>query len=153
MTPSATPSQQSSETQAREFYNGLQRRVARLCVVLGCLGTAVTFAVHGVNVGVPFAAGCFLGWLNFAWMVRSTESLLTRVVSLSTAGLGSQAPRGGSAVFKFVLRYVLIGIVAYAILTSSVFSILGLFAGLFLPIGALMLEAFYEVWVSYRRGL
>jgi hypothetical protein len=51
------------------------------------------------------------------------------------------------------LRYVLMGLAAYAILSVSPASLYGLLAGLFLPVGAIACEAGYEVYVAVARGL
>lgn len=143
----------SHDAEARIFYNAALSRIQRTIAVLAGVGTVLT-AFMGFRVAVPFAAGALLAYLNFQWLARSTQDLLARVVALSQAeGSSQNLPRGGSAVAKFALRYALIGLAAYVIFKSSLFSLLGLFAGLSLPIAALMVEAAYEVWVSYRRGL
>jgi len=48
---------------------------------------------------------------------------------------------------------LLLGAAAYAILTSFPASLRGLFAGLFLPVGAIACEAVYEVYVGLTRGV
>jgi hypothetical protein len=42
---------------------------------------------------------------------------------------------------------------AYAIFKFSPASLYGLFAGLFLPVGAIMCEAAYELYAALRHGL
>jgi hypothetical protein len=42
---------------------------------------------------------------------------------------------------------------AYAILTVSPASLNGLLAGLFLPVGAILCEAGYEVYAALARGI
>lgn len=144
----------SREVEAREFYNGALHRVQRSVAVLAVPLALGAFLRYGASMGVPFCAGALLGWLNLVWMARGSTDLLTRIAALSSSGAPPAKPPGtGGAVFRFVLRYLLVGAAGYAIFNSSVFSILGLFTGLFLPVAALMLEAFYELWVSYRRGL
>ena len=59
--------------------------------------------------------------------------------------------RNAGIVARFLLRYVLLGLAAYAILTSFPASLRGLFAGLFLPVGAIVCEAFYELYAALRR--
>jgi hypothetical protein len=54
---------------------------------------------------------------------------------------------------RFLLRYVLLGVAAYAILTSFPASLRGLFAGLFLPVGAIACEAVYEVYAGLRHEI
>ena len=69
-----------------------------------------------------------------------------------TAGASrSDLPEG--VVLRFLLRYVLMGLAAYAILSVSPASLYGLFAGLFLPVAAIACEAAYEAYVAVARGL
>jgi hypothetical protein len=58
-----------------------------------------------------------------------------------------------AAFVGFLLRYILIGAVAYAILKVSKDSIYAMLAGLFLPIAAIACETVYELYVAIRRGL
>jgi hypothetical protein len=44
-----------------------------------------------------------------------------------------------------------LGVAAYAILTSFPASLTGLFAGLFLPVGAIACEAAYEIYTGITR--
>jgi hypothetical protein len=60
---------------------------------------------------------------------------------------------GKGIVARFLLRYVLMGLAAYAILSVSPASLYGLLAGLFLPVAAIACEAGYEVYVAVARGL
>jgi hypothetical protein len=55
-------------------------------------------------------------------------------------------------VFTFVLRYVLIAVAAYAIFKGSETSVYGLFVGLSLPVGAILIEAVYVTCGAVRRG-
>jgi hypothetical protein len=62
-----------------------------------------------------------------------------------------KAQSGKGIVFRFLLRYVLMGTAAYVILTSFPASLRGLFAGLFLPVGAIACEAVYEAYAALVR--
>jgi hypothetical protein len=55
-------------------------------------------------------------------------------------------------VHRFLLRYFLMALVAFAILTVSRESLYGLFAGLFLPVAAILCEAAYEAYKIVVRG-
>ena len=54
-------------------------------------------------------------------------------------------------VARFLLRYALLGVASYAILTSFPASLGGLFAGLFLPVAGIVCEAVYELYVGIAR--
>jgi hypothetical protein len=56
-------------------------------------------------------------------------------------------------VHRFILRYFLMAFIAFAILTVSRESLYGLFAGLFLPVGAILCEAGYETYKALTRGI
>jgi hypothetical protein len=71
------------------------------------------------------------------------------------ADLAQQDRRGvgRAALLRFLLRYGVIIIAAYAILNVSERALYGMFVGLFLPVAAILCEATYEVYVALRRGL
>ncbi len=54
---------------------------------------------------------------------------------------------------RFLLRYVLMGVGAYVILSVSPASLYGFLAGLFLPVAAIACEAAYELYVALARGV
>jgi hypothetical protein len=56
-------------------------------------------------------------------------------------------------VHRFLLRYFLMAIIAFVILTVSRKSLYGLFAGLFLPVAAILCEAVYEGYVILIRRI
>ncbi len=155
MTDAPAQSRETSrDAEARAFYNAAPQRILRTTIILGVVVAALALIRYSLAVAIPVGLGALLGALNFAWLARSTGALLGRVAALSRSGEpGVRIPRGGGAVARFVLRYVLIGVAAYGIFKSSVFSILGFFVGLSLPVAALMLEAVYELGTAYRRGL
>jgi hypothetical protein len=55
-------------------------------------------------------------------------------------------------IIRFLLRYVLMAIAAYVILSVSPQSLNGLFAGLFVPVAAIICEALYETYAVLARG-
>lgn len=144
---------QTRESEARQFYSGAQARAWRIGLVLAVLGTIATFARWDRAVGLAFIVGAAVGALNTYWLARSTAAFARKAVQSADPGREIHRPGWGGVLFQYVLRYALIALAAYGIFKSSVFSILGFFAGLFLPVVSLMIEAFYEAWVSYRRGL
>lgn len=116
-------------------------------LVLGLAALITAFAFFGWRVGLGFALGGGISYANFRW--------LEKIV----AGLGDLAAReGGSAtsrrvVRRFVLRYVLMAAIAFVILVVSRESLYGLFAGLFLPVAAMLCEAGYEAFAALVRGV
>jgi hypothetical protein len=85
--------------------------------------------------------------LNFHWLKRVVTALADRI----TAAGHPQSSKG--IVLRFLLRYFLMALAAYAIFTVSRASLYGLFAGLFLPVAGIACEAAYELYVALARGL
>ena len=116
-------------------------------LVLGPAFCAMAWAIFGWRAALGFFLGCVVAYLNFQWLKSGVSGLADRVTN------AGKALSGKGIVARFLLRYVLLGLAAYAILTSFPASLRGLFAGLFLPVGAIVCEAAYEVYSALRRGL
>jgi len=132
---------------AEAFYSGAIVRITRYMLPLGLLGFAVAWWRGGAAFALGFVAGCCIAFVNFYWLKRVVNALAERV---SRSG---QSESGRAAFTRFLLRYALIALAAYAILRYSTSGLYGLLAGLFLPVGAIACEAAYEVYVALRRGL
>ena len=121
----------------------------RLFVVMVGLLIALTPLVwlrYGRGMALSFVIGGAISLINFYWLKR----ILTRMVN-AVAVEGKRRSAGG-IVLRFLLRYVLIGVAAYAIFKSSAMSLYGLCAGLSLPVGAVLIEAAYATYGALRRG-
>lgn len=114
-------------------------------LVLGVAALITATTMLGWRVGVGFAVGAAVSFLNFYW--------LKKVV----AGVAAAAAHTGTAVSsrrvvqRFLLRYFLMAVAAFVILTVSRDSLYGFFAGLFLPVGAMLCEAGYEIYFVLMR--
>jgi len=133
--------------QAENFYSAAYERIIRFMLALGIGAAIAVLARFGVAVAAGFLAGCAIAFLNFHWLKRVVSALAER----ATASGERQSSQG--VVLRFLLRYFLIGVVAYAIFTISRNSLYGLLAGLFLPVGAILMEAVYELYAALRRGV
>lgn len=114
---------------------------------IGLVATIVAWTALGWKVAVGLALGCAIAWMNFYWLKQAVSALADRVTSTGQP----QSSRG--IVTRFLLRYALIALGAYAIFLVSRDSLYGLLGGLFLTVAAILCEAVYEVIVSLRRGL
>ena len=109
-------------------------------LVLGAAALITAFTMFGWRTAVGFALGAAVAFLNFYW--------LKKVV----AGVAAAAERTGPTVSsrrvvqRFLLRYFLMAVAAFVILTVSRDSLYGFFAGLFLPVAAMLCEAGYETY-------
>ena len=132
---------------AEAVYNGALLRIQRSMVVLAILLPPTAWPTLGWRTALGLALGCAVAYLNFFWLKRGVEALADRIVSAGE-------PRSGKGIVaRFLLRYVLMGLAAYGILSVSPASLYGLLAGLFLPVAAIACEAAYEAYVALARGL
>ena len=127
------------------FYAAALPRFRNFMLILGPVLSAMAWVTFGLRAAVGFLLGCTIAYLNFQWLKSGVSGLADRVTNTG------KAQSGAGIVARFLLRYVLLGLAAYAILTSFPASLRGLFAGLFLPVGAIVCEAFYELYAALRR--
>lgn len=128
------------------FYGEALDRIRRFMVAIAVVATVLTFAVWNWQIAAGVLLGCAVAWVNFVWLKQAVNALADRVTQSGRPG-GS-----ASTVAKFLLRYALVGIGAYAIFLSSRQSLYGFLGGLFLAVAAILCEAVYEVVVGLRRG-
>jgi len=133
--------------QAESLYSGAYNRIVRFMVGLGVVAEIGVLLRFGLAVGAGFLLGCAIAFLNFHWLKRVVSALADR----ATATGERQSSKG--VVLRFLLRYFLIALGAYAIFWISRNGLYGLLAGLFLPVGAILMEAVYELCAALRRGV
>jgi hypothetical protein len=132
---------------SQEFFSGAYERIVRGMLVLAAIATLALFVRFGSAIAVGFLLGSAIAILNFQWLKRVVSALADRA---TTTG---RQPSGKGVVARFLLRYFLIALGAYAIFKISPYSLYGLFAGLFLPVGGILIEAGYELYAALRRGV
>ena len=132
---------------AERFYSGALDRIRHFMAILAPPLIAVGWWRFGARPAAGFASGCAIAYVNFYWLKRVISGFVDRAVGAST----SQSGQG--IVSRFLLRYVLMAVGAYVILTVSPASLNGLLAGLFLPVAAIACEAAYEVYAALVRGV
>ena len=136
------------------FLAGSGRRLYRDMWVLGAVGVVACWLWHGWKWAGGFAAGAALSALNFHWMHSAVASLSDL---FSTPGGKTPADRRpgpgptGSAI-RIMLRYALIAGAGYAIFVSSFVSLDAFLIGLFLFLGAVLVEAAYELYCGSRSA-
>ena len=115
-------------------------------LILGPVLCVAAWMKFGVRAAIGFLLGCVIAYLNFQWLKSGVSGLADRVTNTGK-------PQSGKGIIgRFLLRYILLGLAAYAILTSFPASLAGLFAGLCLPVGAIACEAVYELYAALARG-
>jgi len=142
MVTSTTPPPDPSEV----YYASALTRIRNFMLALGPTLAAAAWWKFGQWAAVGFLLGCVISYLNFQWLKSGVSGLADRVTN------SGKAQSGKGIVARFLLRYVLLGVAAYGILTSFPASLRGLFAGLVLPVGAIACEAAYELFMALARG-
>jgi hypothetical protein len=127
---------------------GVEPRIQRATLALGAIGAAAFWLWQGAGWAAGFAVGAALSALSFHWMKGAVNKLAETALA---ADAGSRPRGSGGAVFRFILRYGLIGLAGYVIFRSSVISLVAFFAGLFVSIVAVLVEIGYQLYTGFRR--
>lgn len=132
---------------ADAFYSRIYRRLMLIMTALGLAGTTAAWIRFRPPIALGFLAGSIIAMLNFHWLA----------LTIQAAGAKAEASAGQSGragvVLRFILRYLLIALAAYAIFRGSADGLYGLFAGLSLPVGAILIEAGHEIYRALRAGI
>lgn len=118
------------------FYGRALARIQYLMMILGGAGLVAATIYGGWRSSGGYLLGAIASYVNFRW--------LKQIVSALSDAATSKPPSTRVAVI-FGLRYLLLGIGAYAILNFSTLSLAAAFAGLFVSVAAVILEILYEL--------
>jgi ATP synthase I chain len=129
------------------FYAGAVHRIRNSMIALALVFSVASWWKFGRGAALGFLVGCVIAFLNFHWLKSGVSGLADRVTNTG------KAQSGAGIIARFLFRYVLLGAAAYAILTSFPASLRGLFAGLFLPVAAIICEAVYELYAAVTHEL
>jgi hypothetical protein len=130
-----------------DFYSRALERIQKIMLVLGTAALITAYIFFGWRIGMGFALGATIAYQNFHWLKKVVAGLADL-----TIGSGTPASSRG-LVHRFILRYFLMAIVAFVILAVSRESLFGLFAGLFLPVAAILCETAYEAYAALVRRI
>jgi hypothetical protein len=147
--PDSTESESAlnpARSPADYFYSGALARISNCMIALAVILSVAAWLRLGWQVALGFVCGCALAYLNFHWLEKVVNALGERMSA------GGKPKSGTGVVVRFLLRYVLMGLAAYAIFTVSRASLHGLLAGLFLPVAGILCEAAYEAYAALARG-
>jgi ATP synthase I subunit len=140
------PAATSKEARAESFYASALRRILRILLALAILLPPAVWWRFGVAAALGVFLGGLVSWLNFRSLVSGVEGLMDRIANAQSH------ERGGSVILRFLLRYVLVGLVAYAIFRGSSQAFWGFLIALGLPVAAILGEAAYEAYGALRYG-
>lgn len=119
-------------------------RMFRTLLVVSVLLIAPAFWRYGWMGAFGFAAGATVSCFNFRALKISVEALADRIVN------SQSQEKGGRIVLRFLVRYALVALAAYAIFKGSALAFRGFLWGLCLPVAAMMIEAALEAVVAFR---
>lgn len=145
MTNLENPETPAESPKVLAFYARVIPRMLRVMLVAGAVLLLPAYRVYGWVGTIGFAAGGAVSYLNFRVLVRGVEGLSDRIVNRNSH------EKGGAIVFRFLLRYGLVAIVAYVIFKGSALAFRGFLWGLCLPVVAVMMEAGVEAYVAFRE--
>jgi hypothetical protein len=120
-------------------------RVLRNILVFSLLLSAPVFWFYRWMGALGFVLGATVSYVNFRSLTGGVEGLADRIVNRNSR------EKGGRIVFRFVVRYVLVAVVAYAIFKGSSVAFYGFLWGLCVPVAALMAEAVWQGFTAFRR--
>jgi hypothetical protein len=118
----------------------------RFVIVLGAGFALAAWWRFGYVFALGLAGGAAISYWSFRSLNKAVEALTGRIAS------SGQTESGFSLVNGFFLRYLLAGIVAYVIFTSSSKAFRGFLFGLCTSVAAMLVEAGFEAYTALRRG-
>jgi hypothetical protein len=128
------------------FYSRVLPRIRRFMLGLAIPMAVLVLLRFGLKIALGFLVGCAIAYVNFYWLKRAVTALADKVTATG------ECPSSAGVVLRFLGRYLLMAFAAYAIFKISPASLYGLFAGLFLPVAAILCEAGYELYAALRHG-
>jgi hypothetical protein len=143
----ADPAERSLDGGSVDDASAVERvipRVMRNIVIASMLLMGPVSWFYGWVGAIGFAFGAAVSYVNFYSLKRGVEGLADRVVNRNSR------EKGGWILLRFVVRYGLVAIVAYAIFVGSPVAFRGFLWGLCVPVAALMAEAFWQGYTAFR---
>jgi hypothetical protein len=139
-----TSAEQPGFETSHDFHSGAARRIRRLVVVLAVAGAAILLPLRSWIWALGFVLGAAVAYVNMIYLEQTAGAL---------ARAGGQGTRSSALVAAgYLARFTMVAAAAYAIFEFSRVALYGFVGGLFVPVGAMICEAGYEVWYALRRG-
>jgi ATP synthase I subunit len=124
------------------YYTTVENRLTRIGLVLAGLTLVVGALFVSRKFVVSFLVGAVISYLNFCWMKQGVDRLIGSFASEVTP---APRPSGKRVIFKYFLRYALIGGTLYAIFRFQFFEARGAIIGLLLFVAAVLFECLHLV--------
>lgn len=124
------------------YYATVENRLTRIGVVLAGLTLVVGALFISWKFVVSFLVGAVISYLNFCWMKQGVDRLIG---SFGSDISPARRPSGKAVIFKYFLRYALIGGTLYAIFRFQFFEARGAILGLLLFVAAVLFECLHLI--------
>lgn len=130
------------DTQSLAFTapEAVERRVWRNSIAIVVIATVAAALVTDRRFVLGLILGGALALLNYKWLHSSLRAIM--------AASNEKAPPG--TMVKFVVRWLVIATIALAANKTGYFDAVAILAGLFVPAGAVMIEAAYVAYKTLR---
>jgi len=126
------------------FYTAAERRIEYFTIAIGAAGTIAAAIFWSRKAALGLAAGAALSWINYRWMKLGIGAL----ARISAAQAGAEKPRVPVSVYlKFLGRYALLIVAAYAILRGFSLPAASFLAGLFAIVAAVLVEMIGQLFL------
>ena len=135
------------DPKVERFLGAAVGRIRHTMLFLGAIATLIAWPIWGWRIAVGVLLGCVVSYVNFHWLERAMNALAERITAA-----GSKVSSTGT-VFRFLLRYVFIGMGAYVIFKGSADGLYGFLGGLSLTVAAILCEAAYETYAALRSKI
>ena len=122
-------------------------RIQNFMIAIAGAAVLLCLIFRGWHTALGTALGSAVAYLNFYWLGRAVGGLADAITQTG------ERPSGKGIVLRFLLRYLLMALGGYVILTVSPASLYGFLSGLFLPVAAIACEAAYETYIALARGV
>lgn len=132
-------------TTANDSIEAVYQRLNLSIAVLLAAGVLTFVSLRDWRTSAAFLLGGLIGIFNFVVLKRTVSAVGEVLVE------GRVTRSVKRQVFKFFFRYLLLAAVLYVIFKSSAVSVYGLFMGLLLPVGAILIEAVYELYGALQH--
>ncbi len=129
----------------KESFERITPRLLKSIAILSFVFLCPAFFFYGWLGAIGFILGAGLSFINFRFLSQGVEGLAARVVDQQSS------EKGGRIIMRFVLRYLLVGVIAYAIFRGSTQAFRGFLWGLCVPAGSLMVEAVWQGFKGFRN--
>jgi predicted nicotinamide N-methyase len=140
------PEMPAADVRLELLYARAIPRMLRVMLLASLVLLAPAFWFYGWVGAIGLAAGAAVSYINFLALARGVEGLAERIVDRHSQ------EKGRKIVLRFIARYGLVAVVAYAIFKGSALAFRGFLWGLCLPVAAMMIEAGVEAYIAFRRN-